>query len=417
MKAVDIAIKDMRQSYRNKGAIIFMFVIPILVTVLFYFMFGNIAAGDEAFALPQTAVILVNLDEGDAPGVGSMGEILAETLQGENLAEIVTISEMQNARGARTAVENQEAGVAIIVPAGFTSAVTGEGDAAEVEIYRDPTLTIGPAIVNSIVSQVIDGMSSANIGIDLTLTQLAEAGVPITPEMVQEIVEEYTTGFPQQGTALTNLQAPDGQESGNELAQMLAFILAGMMVFFAFFTGANMFNSILTEQENGTLQRLFTTPTSYPAIFNGKFFAALIVLTVQVFTLLIFGRLVFNIEWGDPLPVILAAAGLILIAATTGLFLVSFMKTTRQAGIIFGGLLTLTGMLGLFPVFTAGAPNTPQALEAISLLVPQGWAIRIFNQAKEGEPWLNIAITFIIILLWSGVFFFLGQYRLRKRFA
>ena len=47
MKAVDIALKDMRQSFRSKGAIVFMFVVPILITVLFSFMFGSIAGGDE----------------------------------------------------------------------------------------------------------------------------------------------------------------------------------------------------------------------------------------------------------------------------------------------------------------------------------------------------------------------------------
>ena len=418
MKAIDIALKDMRQSFRSKGAIIFMFVIPILITVLFSFMFGGIASGEEEFALARTDVVFVNLDEGQAPGIGSMGAFLAATLQGEELADLIQVTEMDNAAAARTAVDNQEAGIAVIIPAGFTNALTGEGETVEVELYRDPTLTIGPAIVSSIVGQIVDGMSAATIGIGVTMEQLDEAGAPITPETIQEIVNAYTgtVGSAQQASDLTRLQAPPGQESGNELAQMLAFILGGMMVFYAFFTGANVLNTILAEQEKGTLQRLFTTPTSHLAIFSGKFIAALFILAVQIAVLLLFGNLVFGIEWGEPLPVAIAAAGLVIIAATTGLFLVSLLKNQRQAGIIFGGLLTLTGMLGLFTVFTVGAPNTPQALETISLLVPQGWAIRSFRQAMEGETLSNITGTFAVILLWSAVFFFIGQYRLRKRF-
>ena len=347
-----------------------------------------------------------------------MGAFLADMLQGEELADLVRVTEMNDAAAARTAVDNQEAGIAVIIPTGFTDALTGEGEAAEVELYRDPTLTIGPVIVNSIVSQVVDGMASSTIGIGLTMNHLAEAGVDITPETIQGIVELYTTvPPPQQSGDLTVMQAPPGQDSGNELAQMLAFILGGMMVFYAFFTGANMLNTILSEQENGTLQRLFTTPTSHLAIFSGKFIATLFILAVQVAVLLLFGRLAFGIQWGEPLPVAIAAAGLVLIAATTGLFLVSFIKDPRQGGIIFGGLLTLTGMLGLFTVFTASAPNTPQALETVSLFVPQGWAMRTFRQAMEGETLPNIAGTFVVVLLWSTIFFFIGQYRLRKRFA
>ncbi|UCC51470.1 MAG: ABC transporter permease, partial [Anaerolineaceae bacterium] len=197
----------------------------------------------------------------------------------------------------------------------------------------------------------------------------------------------------------------------------LAFILGGTMVFYAFFTGANVLYTILTEQEKGTLQRLFTTPTSHLIIFSGKFIAALLILAVQVAVLLTFGNLVFDIQWGDPLPVAIAAAGLILIAATTGLFLVSLLKNPRQASLIFGGLLTLTGMLGLFSVFTTGSPNTPALLDTVSLLVPQGWAMRTFRQAMGGSALADIVLTFAVILLWSALFFFIGQRRLRRRFS
>jgi ABC-2 type transport system permease protein len=418
MKALYIALKDMRQSFRSKGAIIFMFVVPILITVLFSFMFGNIAGGDEGFTLPNTAVILVNLDQGQAPGVGSMGAFLAGTLQEEALAELISVTEIGDAVAARTAVDRQEAGVAIIIPADFTDAITGERQTAEVELYRDPTLTIGPAIVGSVVSQIVEGMAAANIGIGVTMNQLVEAGVPVTAELAQEVVDATTAvPPPQQANTLTQMQAPPGQEAGNELAQLLAFILGGMMVFYAFFTGANVLYTILTEQEKGTLQRLFTTPTSHLIIFSGKFIAALLILAVQVAVLLTFGNLVFDIQWGDPLPVAIAAAGLILIAATTGLFLVSLLKNPRQASLIFGGLLTLTGMLGLFSVFTTGSPNTPALLDTVSLLVPQGWAMRTFRQAMGGSALADIVFTFAVILLWSALFFFIGQRRLRRRFS
>ncbi|UCC51570.1 MAG: hypothetical protein JSV68_21065, partial [Anaerolineaceae bacterium] len=215
MKAFDIALKDMRQSFRSKGAIIFMFVVPILITVLFSFMFGNIAGGDEGFTLPNTAVILVNLDQGQAPGVGSMGAFLAGTLQEEALAELISVTEIGDAAAARTAVDRQEAGVAIIIPADFTDAITGERQTAEVELYRDPTLTIGPAIVGSVVSQIVEGMAAANIGIGVTMDQLVEGGVPVTAELVQEVVDATTAvPPPQQANTLTQMQAPPGQEAG-----------------------------------------------------------------------------------------------------------------------------------------------------------------------------------------------------------
>ena len=43
MKAIDIAIKDLRRSFRSVFAVVFMFGVPLLVTGMFYLMFGNIA--------------------------------------------------------------------------------------------------------------------------------------------------------------------------------------------------------------------------------------------------------------------------------------------------------------------------------------------------------------------------------------
>ena len=68
MKLLDIAFKDMRQSYRSLTGIMFMFVVPILVTALFAFLFGGVGE-DAGFTLPQTSLVLVNLDSGELPAM------------------------------------------------------------------------------------------------------------------------------------------------------------------------------------------------------------------------------------------------------------------------------------------------------------------------------------------------------------
>jgi hypothetical protein len=66
MKTLSIAIKDMLRAFRSFFALAFMFGVPILMTILFAFLFGG-AAGDEdaEFSLPVTDVIIVNQDEGN----------------------------------------------------------------------------------------------------------------------------------------------------------------------------------------------------------------------------------------------------------------------------------------------------------------------------------------------------------------
>ncbi|MGD2050807.1 MAG: ABC transporter permease [Chloroflexota bacterium] len=438
-----IPIKDLKQSSRTLSAYIFMFVIPILVTMLFYFMFGSTGSEDNGFALPQTKVAIVNQDRGQLTGdiafdVGtgtdpsfdladaeSMGDILTMLLMGENFSEILEATEMANVDAARAAVDNQDVGVAIIIPPNFTDAISGQGARASVEMYQDPTLTIGPSIVEGITSQILDAFSASNIGVSVTMEQLIESGIPANPELIQEVVAVFTAGPNAQGSStfasaaeLIKMQTTTSEDNPtNLITQIVSVILAGVMVMFSFFTGAASMETILIEEERGTLARLFTTPNSTRMILGGKALAVFITLVVQILVLLTFGFFVFNIDWGEVTAVMLASVGLTITAAATGLFLVSFLQNTRQSGIIFGGVLTLTGMLGLIPVFTAGVPDQPEAVEIVSLLVPQGWAVRGYTIALNGGSITDVLPTFGVLVLWSLFFALFGQRRLQKRFA
>ena len=61
MKIFDIALKDLKQSFRSWFALAFMFGLPILMTVMFVFLFGGLGGGaDGEVDLPITAVQVVN---------------------------------------------------------------------------------------------------------------------------------------------------------------------------------------------------------------------------------------------------------------------------------------------------------------------------------------------------------------------
>jgi len=64
MKMFAILRKDLTQSFRSFFALFFMFAVPMLTTVLFYVIFGGFGGDDEAFDLPRTRTVIVNLDQG-----------------------------------------------------------------------------------------------------------------------------------------------------------------------------------------------------------------------------------------------------------------------------------------------------------------------------------------------------------------
>src|SRR3989304_740922 len=150
MKAFVIAFKDMLRSFRSMFALVFMFGIPLLMTGMFYIMFGNIASGGE-FNLPKTKVIIANLDEGGPKfqvntknipggrGADTMGELVVAVLQSEEMADLIEVSFARSAEAARAAVDRQEAQVAIIIPADFSRQFAAPGGKAGLECYQDPT--------------------------------------------------------------------------------------------------------------------------------------------------------------------------------------------------------------------------------------------------------------------------------------
>jgi ABC-2 type transport system permease protein len=193
--------------------------------------------------------------------------------------------------------------------------------------------------------------------------------------------------------------------------------MGGMMIFYAFFTASTSAQSIIKEEEQRTLPRLFTTPTAQSTILSGKFLAVFLTVFVQMTTLLIFGRLIFRIEWGDLSSIILILLGIVFIASSFGIFVNSFLKDTKQGGVIFGGVLTFTGMLGMIRIFAISSPSGTRLGNSVSLLVPQGWAIRGLIQSMDGEPVVSVMISTIVMLIWSAAFFLVGVWRFNKRYV
>jgi ABC-type Na+ efflux pump permease subunit len=293
MRILDIALKDLLRSIRSGSFLAFGFVVPLLVSAIFYFAFGGLGSDDGGFDLPTTKVQVVNQDE--AKMGFSAGQTLIEVLQTEGLADLLQVTEASDAASARAAVDRQQAGVAIIIPADFTAAVFDREGRAAVEVYQDPTLTLGPSIVKGIISQFVDGFAGSKIAANVASDQLSEYGVRADTATGQAIAMQYADWAAALGESqqegmnpLLDIRSPAGPEKGatDVRTSVISMIMSGMMVFYVFFVGAASAQSILQEEEAGTLPRLFTTPTPQSAILGGKIIASFVTLVVQVVVLL-----------------------------------------------------------------------------------------------------------------------------------
>jgi ABC-2 type transport system permease protein len=426
MKILDIALKDMTRSFRSYFALMFMFGVPLLMGGMFYLMFGSRGSANDAYSVSATKVIVANLDRGGSGfdavkaqfPVGdarSMGEMILTTLQDKQFADLMEVSTADSAEAARSAVDKQAVGVAVIIPADFSEKFSDLAGQATIELYKDPTLSLGPAIVESILSQYMEGMSGAKIAVNVVLKQAGSSDPALIGSVLQQYMAASPAGDP--SASLLDIRSPAAVNApANPIGAIVGLIMAGMTVFYAFFTGASSAQSILHEEEEGTLPRLFTTPTSQSTILGGKFLAVFLTVVVQITVMIILGRLIFSIAWGDALPVALVVLGTVVAASAFGVFLISLLKNAKQAAVVFGGVITATGMLGMVKVFTGGA-STSAALDTVSLFVPQGWAVRGLLQTMSGATSGEVVPTVAVLFVIGAVMFAVGVLRFQKRFA
>jgi ABC-2 type transport system permease protein len=426
MKILDIAINDLKRSFRSTFAIGMMVVAPLLLTGLVYAAFGGKSGGDVS--MTPIKVGLVNADILPAGAVieAPIGANIRSMFFDDSVKSWIIANDYPDEAAARAAVDRQEIGVAVIIPANFSSSFLSGKLTSKVLIVSDPTLSIGPSVVQDMVTMMMDGVTGSGIAIQTLEERLQANHIPMKPEQVSAWITTYTTWFkgfqkdlfhnPEQAALVQVAPAAGDTKSADPLAQMMGMVMSGQMIFFAFFTAAFAMMSILRDSEEGTLARLFTTPTSRTSILTGKFLAVFITVMIQGVVLIVIGHFAFGINWGQPLNVVLAFTGQVVAASGLGVLLISFVKTTKQGGPVLGGGLTAFGMLG--GLFTTNIPGgMPPAFTMLANFVPQGWVLKSWQMTQNGQPASDLLMPFAVVLTMGVVMFAIGNWMFHRRYA
>jgi ABC-2 type transport system permease protein len=419
MKVLKIIIKDMVRTFNSMFVLAFMLVLPLLQAGIPYLAFGGLSKGLD---IQKTRVQVVNLDQPVAQyGDFTTGQLLVEYLKDEHLANLLDVTESPDEASAQAAVDARKADVAVIVPAELTASLFDPGMTATIMLYKDPALVLGPAVVKSIIIGFTDGLAGSLTAADIVSAQLAEQGLTLDELARQDIMRRYGEWANTVGESLGNGKhpaieylAPSVITESNPGLALIGPLMLGMMVFFAFFIGAIQALTILHEYEHGTLMRLFSTPTRPVTILAGKYLGVVIALEIQVIALVAVGALAFGIHWGSLAQIILASIALIVIASGFGLLVIAFLRNTRQAFLVIGGIVILTSTAG--GTMTTTFANLPPIFTTINLLTPQGWTLRTWEVAMRGGSLDELMIPFLVTLAIAQIFYLIGGIQMRRRF-
>lgn len=421
MKLLDIVGKDLRHFFGNVFSLVMMFAAPLLIPAIIFLAFGNSAGG---FDLPVVRVALVNQDTPETQSGWSASQELINYLISKENAELISVVDFDIEEDARLSVKQGTADVAVIIPSEFTSAAMNPDQQAVIRMVSEPTITIGPQIVSALIKGFTDGLSGAKIAVQVATHQMENRGLDLGEAAAMGLAQRYIEWV--EASAHADPESADGQAiqeispmeapaDFNPSGGMIAQMMAAMIIFFVFFTGANGASMIIHEEEAGTLQRLFTTPTRINTLLGGKSLAVLITLAVQTSLLTLVARLVFGIAMGTFVSLVLSMLAMIIAAAGFGLFLMSFIRNSRQTGVVLGGVNTILAMLG--GLFSAFVTDLPPVMNTIALFTPQGWAARSVRVAMAGAQPADILLPTIVLFGLGAIFFLAGTTIFRKRFA
>jgi len=414
-RIVAIAVKDLRSTLRNVPALVMMLLAPLALAALLGFAFG----GGESFSISATKVAVANLDSGDLGGAENAGTEVAGVLGSPGLADVLEVRNVTDGAAARRAVDDGDAAVAVVIPAGFSAALFSTGATpakTAVEVYENPTQEIGGGITESVVGRALLGFGGARAaaaaayGLATANGAAASAG-----ELAGLAAEKYMhDGGAAAGIDIT--QRPPrlpGGESTKDVG-VTGVILAGMMVFFMFFGASNVARTILDEDRAGTLPRLFTTPMRRQTILGGKFTSVFVTVTLQAVVLLVAGRLIFGIDWGrlDSVAALTLAGA--AVASGLALLVISVVRTPGQAGAIGAGVYLVLALVGGNFTGTAASSGTYADLQK---LTPNGWLLQGWDAGMRGGGIGDITRNVLVPLLFAAVFFVLAALRFRRRYA
>lgn len=406
-----IAIKDVKLIFRDRAALVFMLLAPFALTLGLGLATGSFSSNNNSGIL-DIPVVVVNDDH------SSLGDAFVELVQSEDLADLLAPQILTDLSVGKKLVDDNKTTAVIYIPAGFTDSIisadgqSGSNDPVLIELYGNPSSPTGVGIIKNVLEQFLTQVDKGRIGGQVAVTQLLENGI-IDPSQAMAVGQSMGLA---QGSAinegsviqLNNLTA-DGEEVDFNILAMLA---PGMALMFLMYTVSHGGRSLLVEQSSGTLPRLLVSPTSSMQVLGGKVFGIFLSGLAQMLILIIGTGLLFKLNWGDPLAVLLLVIAATLGATGWGILLAALFKTSGQISAIGSALMLIFGILG--GSFTNFAVM-PDWVQIISRISPNRWGLDGFTTLAMGGTLTNIIIPITGLLVMAAVLFLVSVILFSRR--
>jgi ABC-2 type transport system permease protein len=355
-----IARKDLRLIGRDRAALLFLLLVPlVVVTVL-----------AEALAGSDTGTLLLPVVDEDR---GPVAEVLIEAL-----SEYADVVRVDRAEAESLVAGEKVAPAALVVPAQTTKRYLASRPST-LELWTDPAKGAAVGAVKAFLL--------------LADRRAAEIADPLFEELLR-VEERSLTG--------SRGSIPPAEQSVPGFSLM--FVLMG--VFFGIAFGLH------DEREWGAISRLRAAPIPRAALLGGKLLARYLVGLLQLALLFAYGRLMFDLSLGDaPIALGLVMAATVFSMTGFSLLVGAFAHTREQ--VIPLGLTVVMVVCALggcwFPLY-----QMPPWLQQLAYATFTAWAMEGLHDVILRERGLFEVLPGIGVLVAYGAVCLAGGMRLHR---
>jgi ABC-2 type transport system permease protein len=341
----DVTLNELRRMLRDYTLLVIALVGPVVFATITSLAFSS-------FDHPKPVRLVVTTG---SPASASNG--LVRAIQRDSLLEQVALVQVvSSAAQARAMIRDGTADAGLILPAdaglgpGGVPRLRGTADALETQ--QQPLA----AEVASAVLQTIGGQEWLGHVVHTSLTGLVSARIL-------------------RGVVPTSPVTLSDRPASSRSLTAATYYGSSMAVVFLLFVVMPMAKSLWAERRNNTLDRLLASGVSRWTIVAGKALAAQLAGMVSVAVVWAASTFVFHASWGDPAGVVVLIAVTVAAAVAISFGIAAVVKTEASMD---GVVAVVTFVLVLAGGNFVPPAALPGGLRQLSLVTPNGWALRGF---------------------------------------
>ena len=388
MKPLVIAANSMRRFYRDRTALFFTIIFPVLLI----FIVGQATSRFDDAEFP---VGIVN------EGSGDLGAALERSLESE---PSIALEPFDDAEALAKSVRRGAVSAGLLVPASYDESVRAGRD-VEVKLLVDQSRGF-PAAVRSVVSEAITRQGAM---LQAAAFATTHAGSTFDRNLAEarrssELLESVAIGVDTEvvGRASERTYLPPG----------IGYQTPSQLLLFVFITSLAGSAVLIQSRQLGVIQRSLSTPTTARTIVVGETLSRFATAGFQALFIFAVGTLLFGVEWGQPLGASAVIVLFVLVGTSVGMLFGTALRTPEQAGAIGAPIGIGAGMLGgcMWPL-----EIVPEPMQALGHIFPHAWAMDAWIELIGRGGGVGDIVTELAVLAgFVAVLLPLATWRLRR---